>query len=110
MPRVYRPYVPQTLSELRDLLSMMMLSSPTFIDESGYFPERNIDTVFSTLNKGIEANRRKLGDEVCRKFVEMSERMRAYFESDPEDSGEAIKGRELILDMIELIKSRGPRS
>jgi hypothetical protein len=102
----YRPYVPQTLSDLIDKLSMIMLSSPTFIDKTGYFPERNVDTVFFALNAGLSGTRAQLGEELYRTLIKMSHQARAYFEADPEDTGEAQKGRELIFGMIELIKSR----
>jgi hypothetical protein len=110
MPPPYRPYVPQTLGDLLDKLGMMMISSPTFVDKTGYFPERNINTVFSALNEGLNATRGKLGDELFLKLIKMSDEMRVFFEADPEDTGEAIKGRELILDMTNLIKARGAKS
>jgi hypothetical protein len=88
----------------------MMISSPTFVDKTGYFPERNIDTVFHALNEGLKVTRGKLGEERYRKLVEMSNQVRAYFEADSEDKGETLKGRELILDMEDLIKSRASKS
>ena len=36
----------------------------------------------------------------------MSDRMRTHFEADPEDkTDDAIKGRELIKDMLDLLKA-----
>ena len=54
-------YVPQHPSELRDLLSSMLLQSPTFLDKIGYFPDQSIDSVFFELNEGLLACRTKLG-------------------------------------------------
>lgn len=106
----YRPYIPGTLGDLLDLLGLMMLSSPTFIDESGHFPGRNVDTEFRALNEGLRNTRGKLGEERYRKLAEMSNQMRAYFEADPEDTGDALKGRELILAMEDLIKASAANS
>jgi hypothetical protein len=101
------PHIPKDIGELRDLLNSMMISSPTFKDNTGYFPEDDIDTTFHALKEGLKNTRKTLGDERYRKLVEMSDQMRAYFEADPEDkTDDTIKGRELILDMIDLLKVR----
>ena len=108
MPRPYQPYIPRNASELLDLLGSMMLSSPTFADKTGYLPGMSLETTFVELNEGLQRLRSKLGEERYRKLAVMSDQMRAYFESDPEDkTGNAIKGREVILDMENLIKSGG---
>ncbi len=104
--RKFRPYVPQNLGELRDKLGSMMIGSPTFRDTTGYFPEENVETTFSGLNDGIEALRSKLGEDRYRRFVDMSKQMRTYFEADPQDeTGDATKGRDLILDMLDMLKT-----
>jgi hypothetical protein len=110
MPRVHRNYVPQTPGELLDLLGMMMLSSPTFVDKTGYFPWQNIDTVFQSLNDGLQDNRSQLGEERFKSLLKMSDQMRAYFEADPADTGVSLKGREVILDMMDLIKGQPAKS
>jgi hypothetical protein len=61
----YKPYVPQTVGDMMDLLGMVMLSSPTFKDD--YFTERNVETVFSTLNGGPQNVRKKLGESAIRR-------------------------------------------
>ena len=61
MPRKYTPYIPQGKSEIMDQLGSMMLSSPKFEDDSGYFPGKNIDTVFYQLNEGLRLIRKQLG-------------------------------------------------
>ena len=98
-------YIPKTIGEVMDLLGSFMLSSPTFKDE--YFSERTIDTEFYRLNEGLKLVRNRLGEDRYGKLIELSKRMRAHFEADPEDKTEdAIKGRELILEMEDLLKLR----
>jgi hypothetical protein len=88
-----------------DYLGMMMLDSPTFIDRTGYFPSRNLDMAFSELNEGLGVIRKKLGEERYLKLMDMSDRMRAHFEADPEDkTDDTIKGREIIHEMETLLK------
>ncbi len=63
--------------------------------QTGYFPDRNIDTEFYALNEGLKTIRGKVGDEKYEKLVALSNRMRALFEADPEDeTQDGIKGRE----------------
>ncbi|HEX4183994.1 MAG TPA: hypothetical protein VHY34_12125 [Caulobacteraceae bacterium] len=102
-------YIPEGVSEIIDHLGLMMLYSPEFVDKTGYFPNRNIDTVFRQLNEGLQLIRGKLGEERCLKLMEMSDRMRAHFEADPEDkTDDSLKGRDIIEDMRELLK-QSPR-
>jgi hypothetical protein len=85
----------------------MMIAAPTFIDKVGYFGDLNIDTNFYELNEGLQLLRPKLGEELYLKLREMSDRMRAHFEADPEDKTEdSRKGRDIILEMVELLKQR----
>lgn len=111
MPRrPYTPYIPQTIGELTDHVRSMLLSSPTFKDKTGYFPEQNIDTVFFALNEGLLIVRKKLGEERFEALVALSGQMRAHFEADPEDkTAEALKGRELILEIEELLTNQRPK-
>jgi len=82
-----------------------MLSSPTFADKTGYFPDRSIDSVFYQLNQGLWLIQGKLGEERFRRFMEMSNQMRAYFEADPENKkDDTLKGRDLIAEMEGLLK------
>lgn len=105
MPLPYKPYIPQTTSELWDLIGGMMLNAPTFKDDSGYFPGRSIETEFTALDGGIEAVRKKLGEDRYAALMDLSNRMRALFEADPEDkTGEAQAGRELIIEMEAILR------
>jgi hypothetical protein len=104
-------YIPQGVSEIMDQLGMMMLMSPTFVDNTGYFPYRDVDTVFYQLNEGFRFIRGKLGEERYRKLVEMSDRMRAHFEADPENkTDDTLSGRDIILEMEELLKQKTKKS
>jgi len=83
----------------------MMLSSPTFKDKTGYFPDRDIDTTFFALNEGLKTIRKKVGEENYQAHVALSGRMRSHFEADPEDKTEdGIKGRDCIIEMEDLLK------
>jgi hypothetical protein len=105
MFRPYKPFVPQNVSEILDMLNGMMLTSPTFVDKVGYFPELNIDTNFYELNEGLQLIKPKLGEELYSKLREMSDRMRVHFEADPENkTDDTLKGRAIILEMIDLLK------
>jgi hypothetical protein len=108
MRKPYSPYIPQGKSEVMDQLAAMLLSKPTFVDDSGYFPDRTIDTEFFALNEGLRLIRRRLGEERYQKLAEMSEKMRACFDADSdEDSDEVQQGRMIILDMRELLIRKG---
>jgi hypothetical protein len=107
MQRPYTPYIPTTISELMHLLGWMMLAAPTFIDRTGYFPGRNIDTEFFALNEGFKAVRKKLGEERYAALVALSDRMRAHFEADPENkTDDTLAGRQLIYDMEDLLRTK----
>jgi hypothetical protein len=105
--RPSKPYVPKNVSEIMDLLGVMMIRSPTFIDKSGHFADDNIDTIFRELNGGLGVVRAKLGEERYLKLREMSDRMRAHFEADPEDKTDgSLKGRDIILEMEDLLMQK----
>jgi hypothetical protein len=100
----YEPYVPKSASEVMDELAGMMLRSPDFKDSTGYFPERNIDTEFFSLNEGLKNLRQRLGEERYNQLIAMSNRMRAHFEADPDnETDETIKGREIVIEMEDIL-------
>ena len=100
----YKPYIPQTIDELWDQVGSMMLGSPAFEDKSGYFPGMSIDSEFFALNEGLERVRPLLGEERYQALIDLSDRMRAHFEADPENkTDDTIKGRELIHEMENLL-------
>jgi hypothetical protein len=106
-----RLYIPQGVSEVMDQLGMMTLKSPTFVDNTGYFPYRNIHVVFLQLNEGLRLIRGTLGDERYLKLLEMSDRMRAHFEADAENrTDDTLKGRDIIYEMESLLLRKAPKS
>jgi hypothetical protein len=107
--RPYRPHIDKSLGELLDTMTFMLLRSPKFRDQSGYFPEMNLDNSFYGLNESLRRlqPQPQLGDELYAKLAGMSDQMRAYFEADPDQTtGETRKGKDLVYDMEELIKAR----
>ena len=111
MVRSYKPYVPKGVGEIRDFLGMMMLKSPTFVDKTGHFPGRNLETTFCELNEGLRLIRGNLGEERYFKLMEMSDRMRAHFEADPDDkTHDSLNGREIIDEMRDLLKQSARKS
>jgi hypothetical protein len=102
----YDPYVAQNIGELLDQVGSMMLGAPTFNDKTGYFPQMNIDTEFFALNEGLLAVRKTLGEERYATLRALSDKMRALFESDPEDkTGDTQAGRMLIHEMEDILRS-----
>jgi hypothetical protein len=104
-------YVPKDIPELLVLLISMLLSSPKFIDKTGYLPFLNLEYVFRELQEGLAQNRRTLGEERYQELMRMSSEIRALFEADPEnETGETWKGREMILKMEDIVKQVGRKS
>ena len=104
------PYVPKTKGEIWDFLGSVMLRAPTFIDKTGFFPDRSIESEFFALNEGLKEIRKSLGEESYQKLAALSARMKAHFEADPEDKTEdSIKGRECILEMEAILRAAGRR-
>ncbi|MDP5281148.1 hypothetical protein Q9Q95_19645 [Sphingomonas sp. DG1-23] len=100
----YKPYVPQDLDELTDLIGSMVLGSPNFVDTSGYFPDRTIESEYFALSEALKVVRADLGEERYTKLVAMMDRTKAFFTSPvDEDSDEVWVGRNLLLEMLELV-------
>jgi hypothetical protein len=111
MPRQYTPYIPQGKSEIMDKLGSMMLSSPKFEDDSGYFPGKSIDTEFYSLNEGLRLIRNQLGEEKYLALADLSARMRKHFEADPDDKTEdGLAGRQLIHEMEDILYPKRQRT
>lgn len=111
MSRSYKPHIPESVGEVVDQLGLMMLYSPTFQGEEGLFAGRNVDTEFAALNEGLARLRKTLGEQRYAKMVEMSAKMRAHFEADPDDkTDDTIKGRELIAEMQGMLRKRSSDS
>jgi hypothetical protein len=104
------PYIPASLSEIYDLLGSMIGGAPTFVDQSGYFPERNIDTRFHQLVEGFDRVKAKLGEDRHASLIDLAARAKALFIQDPEDkNGKANEGRQLLFaieDVLSAVRSR----
>ena len=92
----YKPYIPKGISEIMDYLGMMML---------------DLEMAFYELNEGLRLIRGKLGEERYRKLMEMSDRMRAHFEADPENkTDDTLMGRDIISEMEAVLMQGGRKS
>lgn len=95
--------IAQNIQDLLDLTPSMLLSAPTFLDKTRYFPYMNLDYVFRELREGLNHNRRTLGEERYHELMRMSDQMRALFEADPEDkTGETLEGCKIIHEMEDI--------
>lgn len=105
MPDSTPRYIPQTVGDVLDHVSMMMLSSPQFRDTTGYSPDQDLGMVFRELELGLLAIGGELGEDRFRHLTRLAARMRRHFEADPEDkTDEAIKGRECVLEMENILR------
>ena len=100
----YKPYIPQALGELLDHLGYMTFSAPRFMDKTGYFPKDNIETAFFSLNEGLKVVREEIGEQRYATLKAMSDKIRALFESDPDDiNGNTHDGQRLIYEMDDIL-------
>jgi hypothetical protein len=64
-----------------------------------------VEYVFRELNEGLSNVRPTLGEERYHQLMGMSDRMRALFEADPENTmGETRKGRDIIHEMEDILR------
>jgi hypothetical protein len=98
-------YIPATVGEIVDMLSSMLLSSPTFQDD--YFTDRNIDTEFDTLKTGLGRVRNTVGEEKYHLLISMTDKMRTHFEADLDDvTDDSLAGRDIILEMQDVLTGK----
>jgi len=97
--------IPRDVGELLEHLIWMLLKAPKFIDKTGRFPFQDVEYVFRELNEGLSNVRPTLGEERYHQLMGMSDRMRALFEADPENTmGETRKGRDIIHEMEDILR------
>ena len=107
---VEESYIPQTTGEIYDLLIAFVHESPSFVDASGDFPWRNLESEFHALNQGWKNVRKKLGEEEYGLAVSITARMKEMFVRDPEDvTGETQEGRKLVYQLEDIIKRSNDR-
>ncbi|MDR6788852.1 hypothetical protein J2Y58_002217 [Sphingomonas sp. BE138] len=106
----YRPYIPQTLSELMDHVVPMMGDAPKFEDDTGYFSGQNIDTEFHALVEGFGKVRDKIGEDRYAAAIDIAARMKALFlEAADEDDPKTREGILLIHELIDIIDAARAR-
>ena len=106
MLRPYKPNVPQSTSEIWDLLGWMAIYNPKFVEPPGpYKSYETIETTFFALKAAFEVVRKKLGEERFHILMDMADRMRALFEADHDNvTGDSDKGRELLWQMEDVLR------
>lgn len=70
MYRNSKPYSPNTKGEIWDLLGRMTLGSPTFVDKTGFFSNRSIETELFALNEGLKRIRPQLGEAAYQRLAD----------------------------------------
>ncbi|WP_445191344.1 hypothetical protein ACT009_12195 [Sphingomonas sp. Tas61C01] len=104
------PYIPASLSEIYDLLASLIGGAPTFIDDTGTFSDRNIDTRFHQLTEGFAKVRNKVGEEQYGRLIELAAQAKALFADDPEDqNGKTDQGIALIYAIEDIIQAARKR-
>ena len=84
----------------------MILGAPTFIDRLCDFPDRNIDSEFNKLTKGLGLVRKKLGEERYVRLIESAGSAKALFAADQDNTnGKTDEGRALLFDMEDEISA-----
>jgi hypothetical protein len=69
--------------------------------------KKNIDTEFHALNEGLKLVRKKIGEAKYQRLAELSDRLRAHFEADPENkTQDTLAGRRLIHEMEDILTQR----
>ena len=107
MRRPYKPYIAQTIGELSENLGWMMLNSSDVQGSYRLFPGSQHRYRLPSLNDSLANLRGKLGEERYAKMREMSDQMRALFESDPEGAtGGRKAGRQIIHEMELMLRRK----
>ncbi len=97
--------VPQDIPEILEIVVSMLSSAPKFLDKMGYLPFVNLDYTFRQLNEGLAHNRQTLGEPRYHLLMQMSDRMRAHFEADQDDTnGETLLGCKIIHAMEDILR------
>lgn len=103
-------YIPETLSELNDFVVPMQGNAPSFKDDTGYFPWRNIDTEFHVLVEGFGKVRDKIGEDRYAAAIDIAARAKELFLQDPDEAnGKTRQGISLIHELIDIIDAARAR-
>lgn len=108
--RNHARYVPNSLSEIYDYLAGTLGDAPKFVDSTGFFPDRSIDTEFDVLIAAFNNVRGKLGEERYAKLIDLAARTKALFLADPnDDNGKTLEGCKLIWEIEDIIQDARKR-
>ncbi len=103
-------YIPETLSELNDFVVPMQGNAPSFKDDTGYFPWRNIDTEFYILVEGFGKVRDRIGEDRYAAALDIASRAKELFLQDPDETnGKTRQGIFLIHELIDIIEAARAR-
>lgn len=83
----------------------MMLGAPKFIDETGVFWYRDINSTFFQLTESFGIVRKKLGEERYAALMDLAVRAKALFAADPDDTnGKTEEGYKLLYEIEDLVQ------
>ncbi|MEG3179138.1 hypothetical protein [Sphingomonas sp. LT1P40] len=104
------PYIPESLSEIHDFLAGLIGGAPTFVDDTGFYPNQSIDTEFAVLLAAFDKVREKLDEDRYARLVDLAARAKALFEADPDESnGKTLEGCKLIWEIEEIVQDARKR-
>ena len=101
----FKPYVPQYLSEVQDVLTSMVGGAPTFLKPGFNGLGRNLESEFACVSEGIAGVRDKLGEErYARLMALLAQAKMLFLEDQNDDNGKTKQGCDLLWDMDEIIE------
>ena len=104
------PYIPASLSEIYDFLACLLGGAPTFVDDTGFYPDQNIDTEFAVLVAAFDKVRRKLGEDRYVKLIELAAQAKGLFAADPKnENGKTRQGYRVIHEIEDIIQDARKR-
>ncbi len=105
-----QPYIPASLSEIYDFLASLLGGAPTFVDDTGFYPDQNIDTEFAVLIAAFDKVRKKLGEDRYTKLIELAALAKALFAADPNnDNGKTGQGYKVLHEIEDIIQDARKR-
>jgi hypothetical protein len=106
----YKPYISQNVGEPLDQLASWCLPHRPSKIRPDTFANSISTRFFSALNESLLVVRKTLGEECYSALRAMSDKMRALFESDPEDkTGNTQAGRVLLYEMEDILTESAKR-
>lgn len=98
-------YVPASLGEIYDFIASLLGGAPTFVDDTGFYPDQNIDTEFTVLVAAFDKVRAKLGEDRYARLIELAAQAKKLFAADPNDeNGKTDQGYKALLEIEDIIQ------